>query len=435
MEYFELEEIKDLQWIEETSFPKNINPRKLLITGTPGSGKSTLLKKLKGWPEEGCLDISSKEWWKSQVLRQLPRELHFGLPFFGHEDSFPVYDTEKLNALSRLELDFFRVPMPPPKKGAMSPDWRSRFAIEFQILPEEKVFEHRKNRAKQGTHHVDKDLTLERVEEEVRVYRSLALLFHRSGWTVYIRDDYNGVPKRFKEEVPQEPDVEELYAELVRKRELYEHLDRLKMRQQILSRTWSHQGNKELLNFFTELLPEVMDVERCSIFIHDTVHDKVWLQSGTGLKEKQIEVPKTGSLVGEVITSGTPLIRNDLHLEEGMHKKVDSKTGFVTRNILCVPINSITNPGVTGAIQVLNKRNDGTFHDQDIKLLERVAYHLELAIENIYLSQEMMDFSALLTHQISKGNLTLAGWAIGLWVLTAVLAGMGGAWLLLQMIP
>lgn len=435
METFEQEEVKELQYIADVPFPADVNPRKLIITGTPGSGKSSLLKTLNGWPEEECLDISYKNWWRSQVLQKKPRELHFSLPFFGHEESFPVYDTEQLNALSCLELDVFRIPMPPPKQGRLSVDWRGRFALEFQILPAPKVYEHRKKRAIKGTHHVDQDLTLERVEEEVRVYQSLALLFHRSGWNVYTRDDYNGIPKRFIEKIPAGDGIEVLYADLVRKQELYAHMNKLQLRQQILSRSWSHRGNRELIDFFTEILPRIMDAERCSIFIHDKSNAKVWLQSGTSLEKKQIEVPKSGSIVGEVITTGKPVVMHDLNLVQGVHTLVDANTGFVTLNMLCVPIKSITSPDVAGAIQILNKQGDVGFDKADLAMLERVAHHLELAIENIFLSQEMMDFSMLLTYQATQHAWMTRPWAITLWIALAVVSGGGMAWFLSPMVP
>lgn len=423
METFELEEIKDIEMIADVPFPKGIKTRRLIITGTPGSGKSTLLQKLKGWPEEGYLDISSKDWWLSSALQHKPREIHFGLPYFGHERSFPVYDTESLNEMSRLELDIFRIPLPPPKQGPLSPDWRNKFVFEFQVLPAEKVFAYRQERGKRGTHHVDSGLTLARVEEEVNIYRSLALFFHRAGWNVYVRDNYNGAPKRFKESVSHEQDLDNVYGDLVRKRKIYETYDRLRLRQQIILRSWDHQGNKEFLLFFTEIMPKAMGVERCSIFIHDVNNDKVWLQCGTNVTEKQIEVSKQGSVVGDVITNGTTIIKESLHLADGVHKKTDELTQFVTRNILCVPIMSMTSDTVSGAIQVLNTVDNREFNEDDKRQLESLAKHLQVSIENVFLSQEMLDFTTLLSHQINKTGWMVSWWGIALWFMTA--AGFG----------
>ncbi len=432
---YELQEIADLEWIEGTPFPKGIKTSKLIVTGTPGSGKTMLVQKIKGWPEEGYLDISSRNWWKSKVFQLKPREIHFGLPFFGHDKSFPVYDMESLNALSRLELDVFRIPLPKPYQGILSVDWRNKFIFEFQILPAEKIFSQRKQRAEGGSHHVDKDLTLERVEEEVNVYRDLALFFHRAGWAVYLREDYNGTPKKFTEKVQREADIEHLYQDLVRKRTIYEEFDHLKLRQQLITRTWRHQFNKELMEFFTDILPKIMEAERCSIFIHDPQHKKIWLKCGTNVGEKEIEVSREGAIVGEVIKTGKAVIKNKLEEVTGIHKEVDQKTGFVTRNLICVPILSLTSSETAGAIEVLNKQANREFDDEDKQMLERAAYHLEMAAENAFLSQDMLDFSALLSHQVQKSSWMVTWWGIGLWVLTAVTAGAVSWYLLMKQFP
>ena len=67
---------------------------------------------------------------------------------------------------------------------------------------------------------------------------------------------------------------------------------------------------------------------------------------------------------------------------------MDEKTGFVTRDILCIPIKSLDGAEVTGAVQILNKKGGGTFNDEDRMLLEEMAHFLELTIENIFFNQE-----------------------------------------------
>ena len=77
------------------------------------------------------------------------------------------------------------------------------------------------------------------------------------------------------------------------------------------------------------------------------------------------------------------------------------KTGFVTRNAICVPVNGVTTKKVVGAIQVLNKRH-GDFDDADRKTLETLAFHLEMNIENIFLRQELAKISVEMGQKIKK---------------------------------
>lgn len=198
------------------------------------------------------------------------------------------------------------------------------------------------------------------------------------------------------------------------KQDLAHALQRLKAKQETLARNWKSGGNKDLLHFFMEILPKVVDADRCSFFIHDPVTDEVWLQCGTGLKERSIVVPKTGSNVGKVVASGrhVTIVRREQQSEFAKH--VEDTVGYVTHNMLCVPIKSLTTNQVTGAIQVINKKGKKGhlgFTDADRDLLERVADHVEMVTENIYLSQEMVTVSEQL-----RGKVDMAEWVVKMWM-------------------
>ncbi|MEG7524618.1 MAG: GAF domain-containing protein [Chromatiales bacterium] len=392
---FKSEEIREVDTIKGIQFPSFLETKKLIITGPPGCGKTTILSAIGGWPEEGYLDISSKDWWKSPILHQRPRELHLGLPFVGFEKAVPVYDAYTLDDSSYLEIDFFRIPLPPPKTHPFATNFRERFVFEFILLPAEKTYELRKTRSKSGTHHVDDDLTLDKVREELLFFKRLALFFHQNGMTVYIRDALNGKPKRICEPVLGQLVQSDEHGEA-----LYHHLDQIRLRERLLNRSWSIRGNKKLLDLFVEVIPNALNVERCSIFINDPKTGKVWLQSGTGLDEKQIEMDMEDSLVGQVIATGDYNVNEDMDLLDGPHKEIDAQTGFVTRNELCVPIKSLSDQKTAGAILALNKMGGGSFQEADRVLLEKVASHLQSAIESIFLRQELMDFSELLTNRV-----------------------------------
>jgi len=130
--------------------------------------------------------------------------------------------------------------------------------------------------------------------------------------------------------------------------------------------------------------------------------DKICSIFGTGLDERQIEPPREGSIVGEVISSGRGIIVNDLEKQEGYHSFVDVETGFVTRNMVCAPIKSATTHGVAGAIQILNKRLRGSFTKDDLAQLEEVANFLALSIENIIINQEILRISDQMNREFER---------------------------------
>jgi GAF domain-containing protein len=181
-------------------------------------------------------------------------------------------------------------------------------------------------------------------------------------------------------------------------------LHELRNRRDALYQGDQSQRAGRLLDFYTRIMTKVTDSERCSVFINDPKRDRVWLKAGTGLSEADIEVPREGSVVGQVIASGEPIVVSDLQVKSGAHKQVDQQTGFVTRNILCVPIKSVERGEVTGAFQVLNKNHNGDFTEDDKKLAQELASHLQLEVDAIYLDQEIFGLSEGLQSQAVRSN-------------------------------
>ncbi len=178
-------------------------------------------------------------------------------------------------------------------------------------------------------------------------------------------------------------------------------LAELRSKQALIDKAWDKAGNKKLLAFFVEVISKALHVERCSIFILDPIDDNVWLHCGTGVKEKQISVPKWNSMVGKVITSGKHAIEYEMEDTVGAHDTVGVKTGFITRDSLCVPVHGVSTKRVTGAIQVLNKKSGDDYDDDDIRILHELALHLQLTIENLFLRQEMIKISTKMEKAIS----------------------------------
>ncbi|MBI1732505.1 MAG: GAF domain-containing protein [Gammaproteobacteria bacterium] len=171
--------------------------------------------------------------------------------------------------------------------------------------------------------------------------------------------------------------------------EVKKTLDDLEHRRHYLDADWDRAKNKALLEFYVKIMPKVLDAERCSIFIHDPASKEIWLKAGTGLGEKEIRVGMgNASIVGEVVATGEHRIISGLQDKNGAHKKADQKTGFVTQDILAIPIKSLDGNEITGAVEVLNKKGGVGFNDEDKALLEEMAHYLELTMENIFYNQQ-----------------------------------------------
>lgn len=179
-------------------------------------------------------------------------------------------------------------------------------------------------------------------------------------------------------------------------------LEELTSRQKALAEGIDPKQQTTLLDFYVRITPRLLNAERCSIFIHDPKNQKIWLKTGTGVTERGIEVAVKDSVVGEVIASGKPLIARDLQSRDGTHKKIDSSTGFVSREIICVPIRSKDGSRITGAIQVLNKKSGAGFNAEDQAFLEEMGNHFQSIVESVYLSQQALGVSRSLVATASR---------------------------------
>ena len=194
-----LHPIVELQNIRGVDLPIGLEFLQLVVTGPPGAGKSYYIEQIRGWPNEGYLDLSQKGWWKNQSLIIRPREVHLGLPFKGFKEPLTVFDREWLSSTIPPDIEFPRIMIPPEKRHVYQTDYRNRYIFEFLIPSPTLIYERRIARQSQGYFPVDDNLTMEMVRQQVAVYREVALYLHRAGLNVYIRKDLHNPPMHIAE--------------------------------------------------------------------------------------------------------------------------------------------------------------------------------------------------------------------------------------------
>ena len=166
--------------------------------------------------------------------------------------------------------------------------------------------------------------------------------------------------------------------------------------------SWQIEDYHALVKFYISILPELMQVERCTVFILELGSKKICSIFGTGLEHHQIEPPLEGSIVGQVISTGTSCLINDLREHPGYHSIIAQQTGFTCNNLLCAPIKSLTGNSVSGAVQLLNSRQQKGFTSDDLLRLEEIAGFLSLSIESIVLNQEILRLANSLGNEADK---------------------------------
>ncbi|MFD2113008.1 ABC transporter ATP-binding protein [Thiorhodococcus fuscus] len=203
--YLPLVSIADLWWTRGVALASEEHFGQILVTGPPGSGKSTLIGQLGGWPEEGYIDLTLNGWWRARSLALRPRELHLGLPFVGQRQALSLFDAAWLEQWRALRLDENRILLPPPKRHFFSTEWRHRFVFEFLLPPPQAIVADRTERARLGTHPIDRIIDPEQIAAQVRLYAQVALHFHRGGMIVHLRERAEDPPLRIDDHGTTEP--------------------------------------------------------------------------------------------------------------------------------------------------------------------------------------------------------------------------------------
>lgn len=124
---------------------------------------------------------------------------------------------------------------------------------------------------------------------------------------------------------------------------------------------------------------KLMNAERCSLFLlNPQTNDLVtFFQSGL---QTPIRIKRNKGIVGTTATTGEIIIISDAYNDPRFDSSIDKKTGYVTRNIMSVPIYN-SKGEITGVTELINKR-EGSFTSDDTKLMIGFNVFCGIAIDN-----------------------------------------------------
>jgi signal transduction histidine kinase len=108
---------------------------------------------------------------------------------------------------------------------------------------------------------------------------------------------------------------------------------------------------------------------------------------GSLLRSQRISISQ--GIAGWVATHGEPVIANDVAKDSRFSPQVDSRTGFLTRSILAVPMQ--LRGKTIGVLEVLNKHDEESFDEEDQQLLLALAAQAAIALENARLVKSLRE--------------------------------------------
>jgi serine phosphatase RsbU (regulator of sigma subunit) len=161
-------------------------------------------------------------------------------------------------------------------------------------------------------------------------------------------------------------------------------------------------GLDDILQAILELVKAQLDCERATAFLRDARTGKLHARQMSGSERVEIVLEKGIGVAGYVAETGESLLINDVASDPRFDSSTDRRTGFLTRNMLCVPLKN-PDEGLMGALQAIN-RNNGEFSSTDLSYLESFAALAAVAVEREQLAQEAFRAQLLATElELARG--------------------------------
>jgi serine/threonine-protein kinase len=135
----------------------------------------------------------------------------------------------------------------------------------------------------------------------------------------------------------------------------------------------------DVLRLLGEVTTRVAGAERATIYLMDRQRGELWSKVAMGDEVGEIRVPLGRGIAGTVAVTGETINLADPYQDERFNPEVDRRTGYVTRNMLTLPMTG-HDRRVVGVFQVLNKCT-GAFEPEDVEILQSLATSAALAVE------------------------------------------------------
>ena len=156
---------------------------------------------------------------------------------------------------------------------------------------------------------------------------------------------------------------------------------------EVSRRMAAYETLDEILTALVEVTTEELDAERGTLFLNDAETGELFSRIAQGNIQREIRFLNHTGIAGHVYTTGEAVIIDDAYADARFNRSVDEQTGFVTRNILCVPIRTVKGE-IIGVSQMLNKRR-GKFTRSDLQLLEALTAQGTLALQSARFLESM----------------------------------------------
>lgn len=148
-----------------------------------------------------------------------------------------------------------------------------------------------------------------------------------------------------------------------------------------------------LLQKIGDTAEHLLDCEAASIMLLDESRRTLSFRVATGAKGsalKKMTLPVGDGIAGKVAQNGECVIVNDTASDPRFAGQTDRSTGFVTRQLLAVPM--LLKGEIIGVIEAVNRRDNANFTRTDSDLLRSLADSAAVAVANAKLIRDHKNF-------------------------------------------
>lgn len=155
-----------------------------------------------------------------------------------------------------------------------------------------------------------------------------------------------------------------------------------------------------LLDLLVREATHLLDCDRASIFLLDREHNQLWSKVALG-SDEILRFDAHMGIAGKAVQTGEIVNVKDAYSHPEFYNAIDDQTGYRTRTVLAMAVRNQRGE-IVGAFEALNKHT-GAFGAREEVVLDALASHAAIAIENVQLIGELRRSQ----DQLAEQNATL----------------------------
>jgi len=148
-----------------------------------------------------------------------------------------------------------------------------------------------------------------------------------------------------------------------------------------------------LLGLILDAATKSLEADRGTLYLVDDIKKELWSKVLQGTNMVEIRLPIGKGIAGYVAETGETINIPDAYNDPRFNPEVDKRTGYRTKNMLCMPMKN-KDGKIIGVFQLLNKK-EGAFEKSDEQFIDALSAHASVAIENARLAQDMVQSERL----------------------------------------